>query len=449
MSKISLIDHPKELLELINDCLKPKETEKKQFGEVFTPMKLVNEMLDKLPPEVWKNKNLIWYDPANGMGNFPIAVYLRLMESLKEEITDEKERKKHILEKMLYMSELNKKNCLICSQIFDINGEYKLNLYNGDSLSLDVKKQWNIDKFDVIMGNPPYNKEFKCKNSYAEPLYNIFVSKYIDMCVYLIMITPSRWFNGGKGIEKFTKNMLKRKDIEIINHFSVSSKIFGNTVIIKGGISYFLKNSHYNGFCKFNGNVTDLSKYDIIVDSKYINIINKILQYEKITKFYKSKGNYGISLTDKRLLNESNKNCIRCYVSKIKGYIKYIEKNDKLIKKLGKFKVIVATASTGNNDCFGNMIIGLPEDVHSESYISFEVKTKNEVESLFSYLKCRFTNFLLKLRKITQNISENTVKWIPLVPLDRIWTDNEVNKYFNLTEEEIKLVNETKIIGFK
>ena len=99
--KISLIDKPKELLELINECLKPKTIEKKKFGEVFTPINLVNEMLDKLPNEVWLNKNLKWLDPANGMGNFPIIIYLRLMSSLKDEIIDEKIRKKHILENMI------------------------------------------------------------------------------------------------------------------------------------------------------------------------------------------------------------------------------------------------------------------------------------------------------------------------------------------------------------
>lgn len=79
MSLQSLIDRPKELLELIANCLKPKDIEKKQFGEVFTPMSIVEEMLDKLPMKVWTNKNLKWLDPAAGMGNFPIAVYLRLM----------------------------------------------------------------------------------------------------------------------------------------------------------------------------------------------------------------------------------------------------------------------------------------------------------------------------------------------------------------------------------
>ena len=159
MSLQSLIDNPKELLELINECLKPKDVEKKQFGEVFTPMKLVNEMLDKLPKEVWKNKNLKWLDPCCGMGNFSIATYLRLMDELKDEIKDVKARKKHILENMLYMSELNKKNVLICKQIFDINNEYKLNIYEGDSLKVDYYKEFKIKQFNIIMGNPPYQDD--------------------------------------------------------------------------------------------------------------------------------------------------------------------------------------------------------------------------------------------------------------------------------------------------
>jgi len=103
MSLQSLIDNPKELLELITHSLKPKDIEKKQFGEVFTPMNLVNEMLDKLQIKVWKNKNLKWLDPATGMGNFPIAVYLRLMEELKGEIQNIKERKTHIRKYVIYV----------------------------------------------------------------------------------------------------------------------------------------------------------------------------------------------------------------------------------------------------------------------------------------------------------------------------------------------------------
>ena len=202
MSLQSLIDNPKELLELINDCLKPKEVEKKKNGEVFTPMVLVNEMLDKLPKEIWKNKNLKWLDPATGMGNFPIAVYLRLMEGLKDEIKDVKERKKHILENMLYMCELNKKNVLVCNQIFDINNEYKLNLYEGDTLEFKPFEIFKVKQFDVILGNPPYNKggirshTGKQLGEKNETIWTKFIEKafkWLKPDGYLAYINPLSW----------------------------------------------------------------------------------------------------------------------------------------------------------------------------------------------------------------------------------------------------------------
>jgi type I restriction-modification system DNA methylase subunit len=91
------------------------------------------------------------------MGNFSIAIYLRLINTLKDEIPNDAERKKHILQNMLYMSEINKKNIFICKQIFDINNEYKLNIYEGDSLKVDYLKEFGIKQFDIIVGNPPYN----------------------------------------------------------------------------------------------------------------------------------------------------------------------------------------------------------------------------------------------------------------------------------------------------
>ena len=202
MSLQSLIDRPKELLELIAECLKPKDIEKKQFGEVFTPISLVNEMLDNLPGEVWKNKDLKWLDPAVGMGNFPIAVYLRLIESLKDVIKNDNDRKKHILENMLYMCELNKKNVFICKQIFDINDEYKLNIYEGDSLILDYNKEFGVDKFDIIMGNPPYNKggirshTGKQLGEKNETIWTKFVElsfKLLKPNGYLVFINPLSW----------------------------------------------------------------------------------------------------------------------------------------------------------------------------------------------------------------------------------------------------------------
>ena len=213
MNLQNLIDKPKELLELINDCLKPKESEKKQFGEVFTPIKLVNEMLDKLPKEVWKNKDLKWLDPAVGMGNFPVIIYLRLIETLKDIIIDENERKKHIIENMLYMCEINKKNVLICKQIFNFNNEYKMNIYEGDSLILNYKDYFGIDKFDIIVGNPPYqdNQNAKGKRGGGDLLWNKFVIlslELLDKNKYLCFIHPAGWRKPESEKSKF-KNLFK------------------------------------------------------------------------------------------------------------------------------------------------------------------------------------------------------------------------------------------------
>jgi len=277
MSLQSLIDRPIELLELINECLKPKDIEKKKFGEVFTPMLLVNKMLDKLPKEVWINKKLKWYDPASGMGNFPIAVYLRLMESLKDEIVDKSERKKHILENMLYMSELNKKNVIICRQIFDINNEYKLNLYNGDSLKLDILKTFKVKQFDIIMGNPPYNASGKkATGNTIWQLFVILAFKIIKPYGYITLIHPSGW----------------RKPI---SDNSKSNDLFNLMVLINDMIYLEIHNSK-DGLKTFNCG----TKYDWYV----INIKNTI---NKLTEIIDETGKkYLLNLKNYSFLPNSN-----------------------------------------------------------------------------------------------------------------------------------------------
>ena len=212
LSLQNLIDRPKELLELIDSCLKPKQKEKQENGEVFTPMTLVNEMLDKLDNHytITNNKSIFsesgfkWFDPASGMGNFPVAVYLRLMEGLKIQFPIESERKKHIIEKMLYMSELNKKNVFICNQIFNISNEYKLNLYAGDTLEMNIETVWGIqlNTFDVVLGNPPFNKggirshTGKQLGEKNETIWTKFIEKsfkWLKPDGFLVFINPLSW----------------------------------------------------------------------------------------------------------------------------------------------------------------------------------------------------------------------------------------------------------------
>ena len=212
MSLQSLIDKPKELLELIDSCLKPKQKEKQENGEVFTPMCLVFEMLANLDKHyikehgrsIFTEPSFKWFDPASGMGNFPVAVYLKLMEGLKTQIPNDEDRKKHIIENMLYMSELNKKNVFISHQIFNMNNQYKLNLYEGDTLELDIVSVWGLElnSFDVILGNPPYNKggirshTGKQLGEKNETIWTKFIEKSFEWLKpdgFLAFINPLSW----------------------------------------------------------------------------------------------------------------------------------------------------------------------------------------------------------------------------------------------------------------
>jgi hypothetical protein len=220
MSMKNLIDRPKELLELIESCLKPKQKEKQEYGEVFTPMWIVFEMLDRLDKHyieengrsIFSMSNLKWFDPASGMGNFPVGVYMRLMVGLEKEFSDADERKRHIIENMLYMSELNAKNVFICREIF--NGDkYSMNIHGDDTLKINDKlndgkmnEKW-IDAlkngFDVIVGNPPFNKGGIRSHTgtmlgvKSETIWPLFIKNSLDLWLkpsgYLAFINPLSW----------------------------------------------------------------------------------------------------------------------------------------------------------------------------------------------------------------------------------------------------------------
>jgi len=183
------INEPNKLLEFINE-LKPNEKHKKENGEVFTPLSLVNEMLDKLDEayikehgkSIFTEDGLKWFDPAVGIGNFPIIVYQRLMKGLT--ILNEEDRKKHILEQMIYVSELTPKNIFIYKKIF-CGDKYKLNIYQGDTLKMDIP---DFQKFDVVMGNPPYQGSGR-KKIYIDFIKNIITTK-LKKDGYLLFITP-------------------------------------------------------------------------------------------------------------------------------------------------------------------------------------------------------------------------------------------------------------------
>jgi site-specific DNA-methyltransferase (adenine-specific) len=341
------------------------------------------------------------------------------------------------------MGELNKKNCFVVKQIFNINNMYKFNLYEGDTLDIKLNEVFGISKFDIIIGNPPYNEELTSVG--AKPLYNKFIEYYVNKCNILSFIVPSRWFAGGKGLDKFREMMINRTDILYIKHYDDACKIFGNMVDIKGGVNYFLIDKAYNGLCDYNGSKVKFNTFDVILDSKYYGLVNTFLENDKLTDIYLGRY-FGIESNDKHLTDDTT--LIKCYVSQQKGFEKYIEKTE-IKKEYNFWKLITARAAHEHKSGFGNSFIGKPDEIHTGSYISFKVSNEKEAKSLLSYMKCRLPNFMLSLRKNSQDIQEQSIKWIPLPPLNKEWTDDEVYKHFKLSEDDIKLINDTNIVGYK
>lgn len=446
---IANIDDKKKLLTYISSKLTPREQEKRINGEVFTPVDFIENkmlgLLEKETPGIFTKKNYKWLDPCNGIGNFPVCIYYRLMDGLKDKIKDEEKRRKHILENMIYVCEIDTTNVEIYKQIMR-SDTYELNIYKGDYMEF-TPDYFDIDSFDVVIGNPPYQKNATDgKYGSSLPFYNEFIDHSMEISNITMFVTPSRWFAGGKGLDKFRKKMLSKTDIKVIDHYPNSKDVFSH-VGISGGVNIILIDSSYNDKCKFIMGDSiinvDLSKYDIISDPKYISLIQFFDNVPKLDTVFKTRGLYKLETNDSRLYDTKNANSVKCYVSQIKGFVKYVdEKNIVSYDKNQYFKVLTARAHKGGGSGFGNMFTSTPDEVYTNSYISFVTKSQEESESLLSYMRCKLPNVMLGLRKISQDISEKTCKWIPIVPFDRVWDDNEVNKFFKLSPNMVSLIDD-------
>jgi len=224
----------KELQKNISDFIaqyeKISKLESKLFGEVFTPRQLIDAMLDTLPVDVWKNKDLKWLDPAVGIGNFPAAILDRLMIGLSDEIKDELNRKRYILEEMLYFCDISNKNLFLLYKIFDCNNEFNLNVYRGsyltDGFNRHMKEVWGLEDFDVIVGNPPYQDG--TKDGGQNKIYNDFCKKSLSLINKkgkLLFITPISVLKKSKRFSLISKKGLKTVDFSSDDFFNVGIKI--------------------------------------------------------------------------------------------------------------------------------------------------------------------------------------------------------------------------------
>jgi hypothetical protein len=137
--------------------LEHRSDEKSEHGEVFTPLELVEEMCDAFPSSLWKQKDRVWLDPSAGIGHFSAVLFFRYMTGLSPLIRDSVQRAKHIIEKMLYMVEINPDNVRRCRDLFKrLCPSATPQIYQGDFLTGSFPPSWP-SAFDAVVGNPPYN----------------------------------------------------------------------------------------------------------------------------------------------------------------------------------------------------------------------------------------------------------------------------------------------------
>ena len=472
--------------------------------EVFTPPKLVNEILDMLPQELFKSKETTFLDPVTKSGVFLREIAKRLNVGLKEQIPDQQKRIDHIFSKQLYgiaiteLTSLLARRSTYCTK--KANGKYSVctsfetedgnikydrlehTWQNGkctycgaseevysrtDDLEtyayqfIHTDKPQNIFnmKFDVIIGNPPYQLSDGGAGASASPLYHKFIQQAKRLNPrFLTMIIPSRWFAGGKGLDDFRSEMLNDKRIRYINDFVNAKECFPG-ISIGGGVCYFLWDSKHDGPCRITNTLNGISdtmerqlnEYSIFIrNNSAIKIIKKIqaLEEENISEFIQSRNPFGFPSSARGDKSDSKGNVV-LHSSKGTGYVS-VSSVTQGQKHLSKYKVMfskVTSEHAGEPDKSGmfrvmsSIQILPPKHVCTDSYlIAGSFNTETEAKSFESYLKTKFSRYLLLQAVTSINLSKEKFNFIPKQTFNKEITDEFLYKKYKLDEKEIEII---------
>lgn len=320
-------------------------------------------------------------------------------------------------------------------------------------------------RFDVIIGNPPYQlgqSGGDAVGNFAMPVYQKFVqaAKSLDPR-YVVMITPSRWFAGGRGLDDFRKEMLADRRLRLLVDYPDSREVFAG-VDIAGGASYFLWDSSWDGPCEVTtvqgGAIgatlaRSLDAYDILVRSnEAIPILERVLAtpdnktFESLASRVSPIQPFSIrtmfrgeatpdGMADPVLLFQA-------------GGTAYIERSSipRNVGWVDEWKVFLSRAASehggqadksGMRRVFSRIEIGEPGTACTETFlVAGRFDSEQEASNFAAYLRTKFVRFLVSLRTNTQDLYSERFAFVPNLPMDRPWTDADLFKKYGVTEAE-------------
>ncbi len=478
--------------------------------EVFTPPEVANAMLDLLPQELFSDPNATFLDPAAKSGVFLREIAKRLLKGLEPIYPDLQERTDHIFKHQLYgiaITELTShlsRRSLYCSKT--ANGNYSVTHFDtvdGNIRFKNIQHRWKDGrcvfcgasqkeydreaglethayewihttkpeeifkmKFDVIISNPPYQLNDGGGNgASAKPIYQLFVqgAKKLNPR-FISMITPSRWFTGGKGLDEYRDEMLHDNHLRIIHDFPEASDCFTG-VQIKGGVSYFLWDRDNAGNCavyshKGNEVLGPVSRPllekgcdTFIRYNEAVDILHKVkkLSEQSMERLVSTRLPFGLPNTYKGNKIKLANSDLKIYVSgndrEIRGTFAFAPARDisRGREMISWHKVFIAKAGSGS-DVFPHPILptpfyGEPNSICNESYLVIgPFKDKAECKNVMSYISTKFFRFLVLLKKNSQNAAKGVYQLVPQQDFSKSWTDEELYEKYALTDDEIAFI---------
>lgn len=313
-------------------------------------------------------------------------------------------------------------------------------------------------QFDVIIGNPPYQLGATGR-SRDVPIYQNFVkqAKRLDSR-FLVMVIPSRWMASGLGLNEFRKEMLNDRHIRSLVDYPNAAEVFPE-VGLNGGACYFLRDRDSVGDCEVAtkwGPVTigpakrPLNEFDILVrDGRSIPILRKVLdkQESSINEILARDKEFGwTSNFDGFHMREQRGDIPIHYIRSTGRHVGFIgrQKVEKSRQLIDTWKLLVPKVGSGRERekagidiVLGPSKIAASPSVCTQSFLFFYADSECEIRSIRSYYSTRFFRFLVSLRKITQDATHGTYKWVPIQAWDREWTDELLYDKYGLNDEEI------------